>query len=263
MSESKANRIVKRHSGAKISYFSDKVVKHQGVDQTWLEVKKTEEAILISKKTCLFRVPRVYSYNLEEGSIIFERLIGMLPIYKFMRNPCVSKAVAVRLGEILAAIHEHVPQHWKMHSGSYSREYGDIPPVFTHGDFAINNIFYHPKTDQIAIIDWSPAPWLTDRAQIDTHYADLCVFLFSLFVRSPLRPWEIRYPESVAQAMIRTYNAKTSTAVNSVNLKRYCEKVLSETREPRKSLRSTLRMLMLRRSMARMKRFIGVPNLLE
>ncbi len=79
-------------------------------------------------------------------------------------------------------------------------------PVFVHGDFSTENIFYRAEGDELVVIDWSVTDWLTDGIGTQgPRYVDLTILLQSLFASRPFGPHPIPDPASLGRIFLEVY----------------------------------------------------------
>jgi hypothetical protein len=187
------------------------VLKTQDPAASRRERLRTTAGFEVGRRTGLFVVPEVLSYDDARGEIVFERLnlIGLREALS--RRPGSSELVS-RAARALAAIHQQmkaspgalVASHgeWGMSSGR--------SPVPLHGDYGMRNLFYISATDDLAIIDWANSDWMGFEADVGPAELDVAVFLMSLFHQRLFGPWPIPRRREVARQFLSTYSAASA-----------------------------------------------------
>lgn len=147
-----------------------------------VELAKTERAAEIGDATGLFYVPRVVSFDRQEGVLEFEHLADLhnLLAMASKRDPR-AVDLAGRAGVALAAVHERLvlpeeatfplPPEWMAPPGQN---------VFIHGDFTGDNVCYHEPTGRLVIVDWSAAPFMKGVPTFGSPFFDVTWFVMNL-----------------------------------------------------------------------------------
>jgi tRNA A-37 threonylcarbamoyl transferase component Bud32 len=186
----------------------DTVVKIQEPGASRRERLRTLAGREVGRRTGLFVVPEILSFDDARGEIIFERL-RLTWLREALSDPARSMELVGRAAAALAAIHGHMesPDGATTGSGGATGRGTQRDLVPLHGDFGMRNVFCLPHSDGIAIIDWSNAEWIGFDADLGPAEIDVAVFLMSLFQRRVFGPWRISRRHDVACHFLTTYSS--------------------------------------------------------
>jgi hypothetical protein len=191
------------------------VLKIQDPGTSRRERLRTTAGFEVGRRTGLFVVPEIRSYDDSRGEIVFERLT-LIGFREALSRRAANSELVSRAARALAAIHQQMkappgalmasPGEWGMSSGR--------SPVPLHGDFGMRNLFYISATDDLAIIDWANADWMGFEADLGPAEVDVAVFLMSLFHQRLFGPWPIPRRREVARQFLSTYSAVSAYPLN-------------------------------------------------
>ncbi len=205
------------------------VVKYQGVERTRLELIKTQLGAEIGRTTSLFRTPAIVSHDLAAGSITFERFSGFINLKQALSASRLNARLIERVARTLAVIHNQLslPDDYAIPLPDFGVEV-QMRPVFVHGDFSAQNIFYRAEGDELVVIDWSVTDWLTDgNGTQGPRYVDLTILLQSLFASRPFGPNPIPDPASLGRIFLEAYCQECHHEVRMDEFDRYFYALLS------------------------------------
>lgn len=247
----------KRASGSEIEFFDDKVTKRQAAELGCLEKIKTERAQAIGEATSIFRVPRILSSSIDNGSITFERLHGLQNLMEAASCHRSPAYLLERVGRALAAIHNQLilPE-------DFSAPISDLgfslqtKPVYVHGDFSWENVLFQKEQDEVVIIDWATAPWLDKRGTLGPPFVDLGILLHGLFIRRPFAPHCISNPEALGRIFLRSYSAESLQGFRLEEFQRYFSALFSIYLNMRRKQIGELRFFAYSLSFWRLKAFV-------
>jgi hypothetical protein len=185
-----------------VSVRGDTVVKIQEPGASRRERLRTLAGREVGRRTGLFVVPEILSFDDAGGQIVFERL-SLTWLREAISDPSRSIELVGRAAAALAAIHGHMEST----EGATVASPAGTRPVPLHGDFGMRNVFHLPDSDDIAIIDWSNADWIGFDADLGPPEVDVAVFLMSLFHRRAFGPWPISRRHDVARHFLATYSS--------------------------------------------------------
>ena len=197
-------RIVKK-AGRAISVNADTVVKLQQPSASRRERLRTEAGHRVGQETGLFLVPAVLSFDDERGEIVFERLRAT-GFRQALAGRDGGEELVDRAARALAAIHRQLAAGDEPDASGYPAS-PIRPTVPLHGDFGVNNLYYLPDDDRLAIIDWSNADWIEYDADLGPPEIDVAIFLLSLFERRVFGPSPVRRRHELARRFLDTYAA--------------------------------------------------------
>jgi hypothetical protein len=198
-----------------VSVRVDTVVKIQEPGASRKERLRTLAGREVGRRTGLFVVPEILSFDDASGQITFERL-NLTWMRQALSDPSRSMELVGRAAAALAAIHGQMESTDEATVVSVGGT-GSGPkrsPVPLHGDFGMRNVFYLPASDDIAIIDWSNAGWIGFDADLGPPEIDVAVFLMSLFHRRAFGPWPISRRHAVARHFLATYSSASPYGVD-------------------------------------------------
>jgi hypothetical protein len=232
-----------------VSVRGDAVVKIQEPGASRRERLRTLAGGEVGRRTGLFVVPQILSYDDASGQIVFERL-SLTWLREALSDPAKSMELVGRAAAALAAIHEHMesPDGAAATSGGI----GTRPkrrPVPLHGDYGMRNVFYLPASDGIAIIDWSNADWIEFDADLGPPEIDVAVFLMSLFHRRAFGPWPISRRHDVARHFLASYSSASPYGLDVDVLGGIVAASTPSFNEQTRRLKGTLRALGYRHNM--------------
>lgn len=160
----------------------------------------------VGRRTGLFLVPDIVSFDDARGEIVFQRL----PLTALLHHADLDRTLelAERAAAALAAIHDQMvsSEPARTHPGGMGVG-SSRAPVPLHGDFALPNVLYLSATGQLVIIDWSDSDWTGVDADLGAPEIDVAVFLMSLFHRRAFGPWRAADRREVARQFLATYAA--------------------------------------------------------
>jgi SAM-dependent methyltransferase len=210
-----------RPAARSISVGGDTVVKVQAPNASRRERLRTEAGQAVGRRTGLFVVPEILSFDDARGQIVFERL-PLVPLPQALSEPSRAMELVGRAAVALAAIHGHMEPSTTVTAGDVVGP--EVSPKRTavplHGDFGMRNVFYVPASDGIAIIDWANAHWIGFDADLGPPEIDVAVFLVSLFHRRILDRWPIRRRHQVARHFLATYSSASPHGLDLESLGR-------------------------------------------
>jgi len=166
-----------------IILLEDRVIKRQSPDPARIELEKSKQGESIGRQCGWFCVPRVLDANIDTGTIQFERLHHVVPLWTVLRRGGDTSQLLTNAGRSLAAIHNNLELPDDMSSKMSSVWVGgsDWPMTCLHGDFNTENLLVDSRTGQLHIIDWSMNDFSrASLATIGPCYFDLSWFVFSL-----------------------------------------------------------------------------------
>jgi hypothetical protein len=191
------------------------VLKIQDPAASRRERLRTAAAFEVGRRTGLFVVPKILSYDDSRGEIVFERL-NLTGLREALSRRADGPDLVSRAARALAAIHQRMkappgalvtsPGEWGMSSGQR--------PVPLHGDFGMRNLFCISATDDLAIIDWANADWMGFEADLGPAEVDVAVFLMSLFHQRLFGPWPIPRRREVARQFLSIYSSVSAHPLN-------------------------------------------------
>jgi hypothetical protein len=207
---------LQRPSRRLVSIHADVVVKRQEPGASRKERLRTLAGGEIGRRTGLFVVPPIRSFDDARGEITFERL-EMTALQEELSSSGRSMELVGRAASALAAIHANLdPQGTAV---DHAEQVG-ARAVALHGDFALRNVFYMPASDQIAIIDWSNADWIGISADVGPPEIDLAVFLISLFHRRVFTPFPVARRHELARHFVWSYATASGGRMDPATIRR-------------------------------------------
>lgn len=203
-----------------VSILDDVVTKTQNPGASRRERLRTLAGAEVGRRTGLFTVPDIVSYDDARGEIVFRRL-RLMSMREALSQPARAGVLMSRVAEALSAIHAGMkPIDGAVHLPESTR--GTDPArvhVPLHGDFGMRNLFYIPDTDGLAIIDWSNAGWMEIDVDMGPPEIDITVLLMSLFHRRFFGRWPIRGRHKVARRFLETYAARAPQGLDLESLR--------------------------------------------
>jgi hypothetical protein len=223
-----------------VSVRENEVIKVQDPQASRRERLRTMAGREVGRKTGLFIVPEIVTFDDSRGEIVFERL-KLTGLRQMLADDSRSVELAGQAARALAAIHGHMKlaDEATVQSGGFGPE----RTVPLHGDFGMRNIFGLSDSDDIAIIDWANADWIgidTDRGPAEI---DVAVFLVSLFHRSVIGPWPISRRHEVARHFLSTYATASPQGVSIEGLRSIVTAVSPSFARLNRRLKGSLRAL--------------------
>lgn len=193
-----------------VSIGEDRVIKTQEPHGSRRERLRTLAGRAVGQQTGHFIVPEITSFDDARGEIVFERL-PLIELRRALSELGRSIELAGRSAAALAAIHRYLQpcdRPIRPPSGALGidRARALVP---LHGDFGMRNLFYHPPTNGIAIIDWSNADWVGLDADLAAPEIDVAVFLMSFFHRRAFGRWPIARRHEIARHFLATYASES------------------------------------------------------
>jgi hypothetical protein len=176
---------------------------------------RTTSGFEVGRRTGLFVVPEILSYDDERGEIVFQRL-SLIGLREALSRRAGSSELISRAARALAAIHQQMkapPGALVASQAEWGRSSGRSP-VPVHGDFGMRNLYYISATDDLAIIDWANADWMGFEADVGPAEVDVAVFLMSLFHQRLFGPWPIPRRREVARQFLSTYSSVSAHPLN-------------------------------------------------
>lgn len=182
------------------------VVKTTTPELARIELTKMIMGRSISEKYDLFRVPKVYDYDEENGVIVLERIHGLRGIGHLSGSKNNYHNVIVKTGLSLASIHNHMnlPDDMKVVIDEDLDFSGN--KVFMHGDFSVENVCTIDNSpDGLTIIDWQMTSMHGGKATYGTRYFDIAWFINNLFSK-PIYKYIFRHDvDNTAKLFIDAY----------------------------------------------------------
>jgi tRNA A-37 threonylcarbamoyl transferase component Bud32 len=194
-----------------VSIQGDVVVKLQNPETSRRERLRTTAARVVGQETGLFSVPKIISFDDNRGSIIFERLPGVV-LQQALLNDNKSLDVIGSVARALAAI------HGRMEPSVTPLDSPRAVPL--HGDFGATNVLCRADSDRIAVLDWSNASWIGYDADMGSPEIDVSVFLISLFHRRVFGRRPLVGRRDLARHFLTTYESASPHGVDVPTLRR-------------------------------------------
>ena len=162
-----------------------------------VEAAKTTRAAEIGKKSGLFYVPRVVSFDETNGVLDLERIKHMATLHELARKDEYQVHDSFHMaGRALAVIHNQFSLPDAMKCNLPIEWMGSIKDnVFIHGDFTGANICFDETSNQLVIVDWSAAPLLGRTPTYGSRYFDIIWFIIFLACNVPKErffSWDFR-----------------------------------------------------------------------
>jgi hypothetical protein len=188
-----------------VSVRGDVIVKIQEPAASRRERLRTLAGRDVGRRTGLFTVPEIVSFDDAAGEIVFERL-NLVGLQKALSDRNRSRELVGRAAKVLAAVHGRMEPPEPVASTEPGKGIAtEREPVPLHGDFGVFNILFLADSDRMVIIDWANADWIGLEADLGAPEIDIAVFLISLFHRRPFGPWRVSRRHELARHFLATY----------------------------------------------------------
>ena len=166
-----------------VTFQEDTVLKTVDPRFAEVEVRVTQAAYDLARKSELFNVPRILSYDLTAGVIEFERVMEYVTLGHLIARTPGNLEVIQRIGKALACIHTQLqlPSCLRIPvDAKWMTSDDDMVPI--HGDFNTINVGLDENTNAVTVMDWASASGLDRKHTVGPVYLDLAHFVYSLFI---------------------------------------------------------------------------------
>lgn len=131
-------------------------------------------------------VPDVLNVDAARGFIDFEEIHNAVPLAECVHDTD-KRGIAFKLAaSFLADFHTNFSAPEIVRSKVLDG-LNDSPQSFLHGDFTVDNVLYRLDQGDIAVVDWSTAPWVHEAANFGPTYWDVCWMVLSIFALHPFK----------------------------------------------------------------------------
>ncbi len=239
----------------------DRVIKQQEPERARLEWRRTLAGREVGRATGLFRVPRIESYDEATGTLVLDRIHGIVPLSLVVWEHPAPEALASRAARALVAIHSQLelPEDAPGPPAS-STDQSEWRAVPIHGDFGLTNLFLSVEDDELVIIDWCTARWMPQNLVRAPASVDLVSFLVSVFYRRYLNPFALRFVrgvEAIGRSFLETYAREAPKGICTDELRSMTSVLVPVFAARRRAYDGALRALACRPSLWHLSKFVG------
>ena len=137
-----------------------------------IEHEKHKKAYELGMQSNLFKVPKIYDYDSQNGIMKMEYFPN-IQRYDSISSP--SEELIIRIASSLSFIHDNLLLEKKITSPLIS-ELGSEYKAFIHGDFNGHNVCVDKMSGDIVILDWQTASFYGGKATYESRLFDLVWF---------------------------------------------------------------------------------------
>ena len=167
-------------------------------------------------------VPDVLHVDEAGGFIDFEEIHNALPLARCIHESDKLEEAFRLAARFLADFHANFSSPTAIRSRVLDG-LGDSPESFLHGDFTVDNVLYRLEERDIAVVDWSTAPWVEEAANFGPAHWDVCWMVLSIFALHPFRLGMARR-RAAARVFMESY-CVASPSLSVAGIRRYADAV--------------------------------------